>query len=352
MYEIIKLQQKIVPEVVELFNRRYTILRTILYNQPIGRRILATSLDLGERTVRNEVTFLKEKNLVEIFSEGMYVTEDGEKIIEDLAQLLKQFKGLNEIEEEIRSHLNLNKVIIVPGDYDKDKTVIHEIGKMASAYFSDVLKSDSTIAITGGSTIKEFVDNFPTLNKYHDVIVLPARGGMGKNMDTQANTLAARLSEKIGGSHRLLHVLDSLSEDILESIMKEKSIEEVVSMIRSADFLIYGVGRADIQAERREVEPEVLQGLKVKMAVGEALGNYYNQQGEIVYKHTTVGVRDDDARKVNKAIAVAAGSSKAEAIIATQLHRTNGVLITDEGAAMEILEKIKQYNEGEKATLK
>ncbi|MEG2353978.1 MAG: sugar-binding domain-containing protein [Clostridium sp.] len=341
MYEIIKLQQRIVPEVEELFNRRYTILRTILYNQPIGRRILATNLDLGERTIRNEITFLKEKNLVEVFSEGMYVTKDGEDIIEDLAELLKQFKGINEVEEEIRIHLNLNKVIIVPGDYDKDKTVIHEIGKMASAYFSEVLEKDSTIAITGGRTIKEFVDNFPTLKKYNDVVVLPARGGMGKYMETQANTLAARLSDKIGGSHRLLHVLDSLSDEILESIMREKSIEEVVSMIRNSDFLIYGVGRADIQAERREVEDSVMRELSEKQAVGEALGNYYNIEGHIVYKHSTVGVRDEDARRLNKTIAVAAGSSKAEAIIATQLNRPNGVLITDEGAAMEILKFIK-----------
>ncbi|MDZ5001429.1 sugar-binding transcriptional regulator, partial [Clostridium perfringens] len=52
MQEILSLQKKIVPELVEVLEKRYNILRTIYYNQPIGRRVLANQLDLGERIVR------------------------------------------------------------------------------------------------------------------------------------------------------------------------------------------------------------------------------------------------------------------------------------------------------------
>ena len=48
MQEILSLQKKIVPELVEVLEKRYSILRTIYYNQPIGRRVLANQLDLGE----------------------------------------------------------------------------------------------------------------------------------------------------------------------------------------------------------------------------------------------------------------------------------------------------------------
>ena len=44
MQEILKLQMKIVPELVEVLEKRYNILRTIYYKQPIGRRILANDL--------------------------------------------------------------------------------------------------------------------------------------------------------------------------------------------------------------------------------------------------------------------------------------------------------------------
>lgn len=57
LHEILELQKKIVPELVETLEKRYNVLRTIYYNQPIGRRVLANELKIGERVVRNEVSF-------------------------------------------------------------------------------------------------------------------------------------------------------------------------------------------------------------------------------------------------------------------------------------------------------
>jgi len=56
---ILKLEQKIVPELIDLLGKRYDILRTIYYNQPIGRRILANQMCISERIVRNENKFFK-----------------------------------------------------------------------------------------------------------------------------------------------------------------------------------------------------------------------------------------------------------------------------------------------------
>ena len=68
LQEILELQRKIVPELVEVLEKRYNVLRTIYYNQPIGRRMLASELDLGERVVRNEIDLLKSQNLIRIKS--------------------------------------------------------------------------------------------------------------------------------------------------------------------------------------------------------------------------------------------------------------------------------------------
>ena len=66
LQEILKLQQKLVPEFLELLEKRYNILRTIYYEQPIGRRVLANNLGIGERIVRTEIDLLKKQNLIEI----------------------------------------------------------------------------------------------------------------------------------------------------------------------------------------------------------------------------------------------------------------------------------------------
>ena len=52
-----KLLKKFIPESIEIFKKRYTILQSIYINQPIGRRSLATLLEISERTVRSETDF-------------------------------------------------------------------------------------------------------------------------------------------------------------------------------------------------------------------------------------------------------------------------------------------------------
>jgi central glycolytic genes regulator len=72
-------------------------------------------------------------------------------------------------------------------------------------------------------------------------------------------------------------------------------------------------------------------------AVAEAYGCYFNPQGKMVYSASTVA-HDLGALKPKCAfIAVAAGSSKADAIMAVMRNRPHAMLVTDEGAAKAIL---------------
>ena len=79
---------KIGPELVEVLEKRYNILRTIYYKQPIGRRILANDLNLGERIVRTEINFLKVQGLIEVNTPGMTVTQSGEELVNKLINKL------------------------------------------------------------------------------------------------------------------------------------------------------------------------------------------------------------------------------------------------------------------------
>lgn len=341
MQDVLKLQQKVVPEMVDLLEKRYKILRTIYYNQPIGRRILSNQLDMGERIIRTEISFLKSGNLIEINTPGMTITEEGEEIINKLKDFIHEIKGLSELESYIKEKLNLKEVIIVPGDMDEDKTIINELGKVAAQYISGIIKDNYTIALTGGSTIKEVVDNFPKVTNRKNILVIPARGGMGGNVETQANTLAANLANKIRGSYKLLHVPDNLSSSTLDSLLHEKDIKEIKYNIDNSDTLIFGIGRADEMGKRRGLTLEQLNKLEKIGAVGEAFGYYFNGIGEIVYSTPTIGVNMENINKINTAVAIAGGKSKAEAIVSIEVNNRNNennVLITDEGAARKILD--------------
>ena len=327
---------------MDLLEKRYNILRTIYYNQPIGRRILANKLEIGERVVRTEINFLKKQSLINIGTPGMSVTYEGEEIIDKLKNFICQFKGLTEIETQIKDKLNIKKVIIVPGSIEEDKTVMNELGRTAAKYVESVINDQSIIAITGGTTMKKFVDNFDNTYHYSHVVVVPARGGMARQVETEANTLAANLANKLGATYRLLHVPDNLSNEALSAILNEKGIKDIMDVIHSANIIVYGVGRADEMSRRRGLSKEETSRLLGQGSVGEAFGYFFDGNGNVVYSTPSVGLKIEDINNVDNLVAVAGKKTKAEAIVATQMNNEKSVLITDEGTAMEIVRVLSE----------
>lgn len=342
LQEILELQKKIVPELVGTLEKRYNVLRTICHNQPIGRRVLAEMLNIGERTVRTEIGFLKDQGLIEINASGMTVTSEGIELIYKLNDFIHEIKGLSEVEKKIETFLNLKKVIVVPGDIEENPLVLKDLGKACANYVKDVLEDNSIIALTGGSTLKEVVEAFPKITNLSKIQVVPARGGMGKKVETQANTLAATLAQKLNGTYKMLHISENLSLDILDTLLKEEAVKAVIDTIHKADILIYGIGNAVQMAKKRGVPQAEIDNLINKGAVGEAFGCYFNKDSEIISETTAVGIKINEARKIKTHIAVAGGHNKIESIISTEFNDINGVLVTDEATAHGILERLEK----------
>ncbi|AYF53524.1 sugar-binding transcriptional regulator [Clostridium botulinum] len=335
-------QKKIVPELLDILNKRYNILTNIYYNQPIGRRMLASQLGMGERIVRNEIDFFKKQGLIEINADGMKVNYEGKQTLDSLKMFIHDLRGLSEMEEFLRENLNLKHVLVVPGDVDENELVLEEIGKSAANYLKSILKDKNIIALTGGTSVKRLVDNMPKLNEYKNLLVLPARGGIGRNVEIQSNTLVAKLAEKLSADYRMLQLIDNVDYAEIYGILNEESIKEVVEKIHKADILIYGIGKADEMARKRGLKEKEILRLKKKGAVGEAFGCYFNDNGKIVFSTPTAGIKGEDAKKIHKLIAIAGGKTKAQAILGVQRYNQKNILITDEGAAKEIINIIKK----------
>lgn len=337
-------QKKVIPELLEILDKRYNILTNIYYNQPIGRRMLANQLGMGERIVRNEIDFFKKQGLIDINADGMKVNYEGKQVLDALKIFIHDIRGLSEMEKFLKDHLNLNHVLVVPGDVDENELVLEDIGKSAANYLKGILKNKCTIALTGGTSVKRLVDNMPKITEYKNILVLPARGGIGRNVEIQSNTLVAKLAEKLSADYRMLQLIDNVDYAEIYEILNEESIKEVVEKIHKADILIYGIGKADEMARKRGLNEEEILKLKEKGAVGEAFGCYFNSTGKIVFSTPTAGIKGEDAKEIDNLIAIAGGKSKAEAILGVQSYNKNNVLITDEGAAKGIINIIKRDN--------
>ena len=53
-----------------------------------------------------------------------------------------------------------------------------------------------------------------------NVMVVPARGGIGRALETQANTVAAEIAGRLGGHHRLMHLPDDIDEAAMAELRK------------------------------------------------------------------------------------------------------------------------------------
>ncbi|HLS53515.1 MAG TPA: sugar-binding domain-containing protein, partial [Tissierellaceae bacterium] len=245
----LKLIKKVAPEINEILERRYLILRGIQQNQPIGRRTLATELGFKERTVRDEVAILKNQELLDVDFTGTYITEKGHKLLDDLHEIYNHLKGIPQLEEELRKLLKIKKVIIVPGNSSENRMVLKDMGKITFKELKNNISSKDIIGITGGNTMASVVEEAVYDKKERDILVIPARGGLGRNLNTQSNSIAAKLAEGLGGSYRLLYIPDALEEEALEYILKNEEISHSLNLINNMNTLVFGIGRADIMAK-------------------------------------------------------------------------------------------------------
>ncbi len=335
MQNLLHAQRKLLPDLLDIMQRRYQVLRLVREMQPVGRRSLASNIQMSERVLRAEAEFLKEQNLLSVSSIGMMLTDDGYDLLVVLEEMMKDVSGIKQLEKELKNKLGVEQVVIISGDSDLSPFVVNEMGRACVSLMKKYMRENEIIAVAGGTTLATVADMMTPSNKQPLFVV--ARGGLGEDVTIQANTVCAKMAEKSLGSYRLLHVPDQLSVDAYQSMIEEPSIKEVLHLIQLSSMVIHGIGDAKTMATRRKMNQVELEKLERHNAVAESFGYYFNEDGEVVHKVTTMGIQLEDLKKIAHVIVVAGGTSKAKAIKAYMKQAHTSILITDEGAARKLI---------------
>jgi len=336
MNSYLKIEKKLVPELINIAEIRYNILKAVFNKQPIGRRKLARILDLSIRSVRKQLDFLETKSYINITKTGTVMTESGEELLNELDDYMKEIKNITHLENKLKRLMEIKKVMIVP--VERDLNMINkEIGRFTARFLEKAIKDGDIISVTGGSTLAQIADYMMQEENTKNVDVLPGRGGLGEKVEIQANTIAAKMAKKLGGRYKLLHIPDDITKKSLDMIINEPSIKKTLDLLHQSNILIHGIGTAEMMSARRNMDKKEIQKMNDRGAVAEAFGLYFNQDGQVVYSAASVGLCMDDLKNIDKVIAVAGGLDKAKAIIAVVSHNYHDILITDELTAREII---------------
>ncbi|HLR91500.1 MAG TPA: sugar-binding domain-containing protein [Atopostipes sp.] len=332
--------QKVLPDAYKLLLRRYHILNVIKQEGPIGRRMLAEKMQLTERLTRSEVDALKKYQLISTSKAGMVLTAEGVETLEQLQELLEEHNYLFDLQNELAEFLEINSCSIVPGDLDKDVTVLYEMAKKAVELINHLLgDGEQIIAVMGGTTLNEIANHMDNNLGYNrDLLFVPARGGLGDDAMLEANVIAQRMAQQTGGHSHGLYAPEHVHEEIYEELLKEPEIKKTLQIVESASLILYSIGTPIEMAKRRGLEASTLELLKEKEAVAEAFGEFINKDGEVVYKLSNIGLQSSSLKKIEYIVTVAGGKSKATAISSyLKTAPSHTWLITDEAAANEIL---------------
>lgn len=341
--ERLEAQWMMVPEMKALLESRYTILRHVQASGPVGRRKLAEIVGLPEREVRAAVDFLRDTNLIRVEKEGATITTLGFDLLTSLETMMNDYIGRTTIARRIAEHYGIREVRIVDGDSDHSESTKLLIGEQAAHALEQLATSERQIvAVTGGTSVAsvpQFLSGHSLVQNY---LFIAARGGMGDAIPLQANSIVSTFAKKGNASYRVFFYPDELSERAHKVLQNEKEAKEMMALYEQTDIVIHGIGVAEKLVKWRNSSEEVKEKIKQQEAKSEAFGYYFNASGDVVHRIRTVGIQLEHLREVPHIFALAGGKKKAEAILSyLNIAPSQTVLITDEGAANEMIKQIE-----------
>ena len=334
--EFIPLMRKLAPDLTAEMTRRALILERISVLQPVGRRQLAARLNLPEREIRNTAALLKDLGYIDLDASGMTLSPKAAEVLDAARDFSRAMSGLTEMENRLCDLLPVERVMIAPGDSDADAQVLSDVGRLCAGRLRGMLQNGNTLAVTGGRSIAEvarYIQSPTPLN----VMVVPARGGLGQSVELQANTLAEEIAGRLGGHYRLIHLPDRMDASAMQQMLKLTEVREAMELLERADIILHGIGKALETMRDSKLSREARSMLTEKQARGESLGSYYDLAGHCLLTASSLGVDLARLKPTCRMVAVAAGASKAEAILSVLRHTPHYLLVTDEGAAKKML---------------
>jgi len=330
----------IAPDLMEEIELRTLVLERVAALEPIGRRALAQRLHLAEREVRSAADALKNAGCIAQSAAGMELTDYGRSLVETARTVSRGRRTLAQVELALSRRLDVERVCVVHGDADLDESVLGAAAQAAAREIRFLLQDAHVMAVSGGRTMAMTAEAISVAAPM-DVTVVAAQGGSGASVAFQADTLAEMFAQRLGAQNRPLHLPEGITPQMIDELARIPQVREAIELLRHADVLLYGVSRAQEAARRRGLALHEREALEKSGALAEVLGLYFAAQGTAVGGRGALGLRAQDMGSRVKTAAVACGHGKAEAIMAVCLHHPHRLLVTDEGAALRMLELLR-----------
>jgi len=256
----------------------------------------------------------------------------------------------SELEEKLIELYHLRDAIIVDSvREDDEKVIIRELGAAAGYYVESIIRPNDVIGLSSwSSTLLALVDAMHPVPRKPDLRVLQILGGVGNpSAEAHANRLTGRFADLVGGRAVFLPAPGIVgSEAARQVLLNDVYVRQVFELFDQVTLALVGIGAVQpsslLAASGNIFSDEEQHLLASYKAVGDVLLRFFDANGKPVktfLDHRVVSMSLEQLRKVDRAIGVAGGRRKFDAIRGALRGRLINILITDRWTAEQLVKE-------------
>jgi deoxyribonucleoside regulator len=253
--------------------------------------------------------------------------------------------GYVDFENQLMVKYNLRDVIIVPSQVDKSDQYL-SLARGAIEWLSPQLASGIKIGLGLGRTISHLPQVFESSRQIDCTFAEIVGAASDHSQGFAPYNITSRMAEIVGGKAEFFYAPTYVSSpELKKSLVAEPSIQRSLERARECDIVIQSIGPVDQSAllyVHGLLTDKGLQELRDIGAVGDALGHYFDANGqevEAAINQLVIGIDLEDLRRISWSVLIAGGEEKEAAIDAALKGELFNVLITDTDTADNLLQE-------------
>ena len=244
--------------------------------------------------------------------------------------------GVMEQSQKLMDQYHLKDVFLIPETSPGETHPNESIARAGAMYIADRLGENACISVGYGDTLSRTINHLATMVQ-SPVTCISLTGGVSNYLpNTRSNVFNAKL-------YLMPAPLLASSAEMAGAMREEKSVSEIIRMSDLSYFTLVGIGALGENAtifHSGLLGPTDMFYLKMNHAVGDVLGHFIDQDGNLIHtpiEDRLISTPLDKLKKTSNVIGLAAGQEKIEAIRAVLRGGYLDILITDEATANLLL---------------
>lgn len=250
-----------------------------------------------------------------------------------------------EVERLLCRTFHLQEALVLRTNVQDPQHTLQRLGALGARYLEQKLQDGMTLTVCLGRSTYEVI-NAIRPGFQAKVQVVQAMGSMAFAMQSiDSATLARLLAQKLGGEVTYLSAPGMAdSPEAAAVLRRQPDIQRALAIARSAQVALLGIGNLDPArssfVKAGFISAEEMAAMSQQAIVGDMGGQIFTGAGHVA-EHTwnqrIIGLALADMKQIPLTIAVAAGLSKAAAMVGALRTGAVDVLCTDDETARAVL---------------